>query len=125
MRKQLYFWAALIWSLIISYFCLAQFSSVPLGNVSNIDKFVHAFFHFVLTTFCFLFFKNQYKEVVSYKPLVFSFLFSLFFGIGIELAQGFFTTTRQADIFDVMANVSGACLSLLLITLFGFNNKTK
>ena len=125
MRKQLYFWTALIWSGIIAFFCLAQFNNVPLGNVSNLDKLVHAFFHFVLTTLCFLFLKSRANNVYSLKPLVLSFLFSVFFGIGIEIAQAVLTATRKADIFDVLANVSGATLSILLIILFGLNKKVK
>lgn len=123
MRKQLYLWAALIWSGVIAYFCLAQFNNVPLGNVSNIDKLVHSFFHFVLTTLCFLFLKSKFQS--SKKPLLLSFLFSFFFGIGIEIAQGVFTETRQADLFDVLANLSGASLSIMLIVLFGMINKVK
>ena len=123
MRKQLYLWAALIWSGVIAYFCLAQFNNVPLGNVSNIDKLVQSFFHFVLTTLCFLFLKSKFQS--SKKPLLLSFLFSFFFGIGIEIAQGVFTETRQADLFDVLANLSGASLSIMLIVLFGMINKVK
>ena len=125
MRKQLYFWAVLIWAGVITFFCLAKFNNVPLGNVANLDKVVHAFFYFVLTTFSFLFLKSRIGDLNSLKPLIYSFLFSVFFGIGIEIAQGLFTETRQADVFDVLANTSGAGLSILLILLFGLNKKAK
>lgn len=36
-------------------------------------------------------------------------------GIGIEIIQEFFTTTRKADVWDVVANFSGAITSGLLI----------
>ncbi|MCC7200882.1 MAG: VanZ family protein [Gammaproteobacteria bacterium] len=39
------------------------------------------------------------------------------FGIGIELAQGFLTTTRQMDPTDVLANSLGAGLAWLAATL--------
>lgn len=125
MRKQLYFWAVIVWSVIIAFFCLAKFNNVPLGNVTNLDKVVHAFFYFVLTTFSFLFLKSRTTNVNSIKPFVFSFLFSVFFGIGIEIAQRVFTETRQADIFDVLANTSGATLSIMLIVFFNLINKAK
>jgi VanZ family protein len=124
-RKQLYFWAALVWSGIITFFCLVQLNNVPLGNVSNLDKLVHAFFHFVLTTLCFLFLKSRSFNLNNRKPLLFSFLFSVFFGIAIEVAQGLLTETRQADVFDVIANMSGATLSVLLCWLFSLNTKFK
>jgi VanZ family protein len=124
-RKQLYFWAALVWSGIITFFCLVQLNNVPLGNVSNLDKLVHAFFHFVLTTLCFLFLKSNSSNLNNLKPLLFSFLFSVFFGIAIEVAQNLLTETRQADVFDVLANMSGATLSIALIWLFNLNTKFK
>ena len=123
--KQIYFLVALLWAGVIAFFCLVQLNNVPLGNVSNIDKFVHAFFYFVLTSLCFLFLKSLAMDVNSLKPLLVSFLFSIFFGIGIEIAQELLTTTRHADVFDVLANISGATLSVALIVLFGLNTKLK
>ncbi|WP_262489200.1 VanZ family protein [Flavobacterium fryxellicola] len=93
--------------------------------MSNLDKLVHAFFHFVLTTLCFLFLKSRSFNLNNRKPLLFSFLFSVFFGIAIEVAQGLLTETRQADVFDVIANMSGATLSVLLCWLFSLNTKFK
>jgi VanZ family protein len=121
--KQLFFWAALIWAAIIAFFCLVQLNNVPLGNVSNLDKFVHGFFHFVLTLLCFLYLRSRSNTVSNVKALLFAFLFSVFFGIGIEIAQEFFTSTRHAEVFDVLANVSGATLAAALIFLFGLNTK--
>ena len=126
MPKQLYFWAVLVWSGVITFFCLAKFNNVPLGNVTNLDKVVHAFFYFVLTTLSFLFLKNRNSGVSASRYLIFSFLFSVVFGIGIEIIQGYFTDSRHADVLDVLANTSGAALSILLLVLFGLNKvKTK
>lgn len=96
-----------------------------MGNVSNMDKIVHAFFHFVLTFLCFLYLKSRANTVSAMKSIVVSFLFSVFFGIGIEIAQELLTTSRHAEVFDVLANVSGATLAVALIFLFGLNTKVK
>ena len=96
-----------------------------MGNVTNLDKLVHAFFHFVLITFCFLFLKSRTTDANSFKPLIVSFLFSVFFGLGIEVAQELLTTTRHAELFDVLANVSGATLAVVLILLFSLKAKPK
>lgn len=96
-----------------------------MGTVSNLDKLVHAFFHFVLTFFCFMFLKSRTNNPNNYKPLIASFLFSVFFGLGIEIAQELFTTTRHAEVFDVLANVSGATLAVVLFLLFGLNTKLR
>jgi len=124
-RKQLYFWAAVVWSGIIIYFSLVQLNNAPLGNVTNIDKYVHCFFHFILTTLCFLFFKSKAVNQGDKKSLVFSFAFSLLFGIGIEIAQNTFTATRQSDVLDVLANIVGASSAAILIIMFSLFRKSK
>lgn len=123
--KQVYFFAALLWTGIIAFFCLVQLNNVPLGEVTNLDKFVHVFFHFVLMVLCFLFFQKYTNAVNSIKCIIISFLFSVFFGIGIEIAQELFTTTRHADVFDVLANISGAILGVAVVILFDLKTKIR
>ncbi len=123
--KQIYFFAALLWAGVIAFFCLVQLNNVPLGNVSNLDKLVHVFLHFVLTILCFLFFQKYKNDINSLKPIIISFLFSVFFGIGIEIAQELLTTTRHADVFDVLANLSGATLGVAFILLFDLKTKVR
>ena len=45
-------------------------------------------------------------------------MFSIFFGIAIEIAQALFTTTRKGDLVDVLANLSGAILAVCIILFF-------
>lgn len=123
--KQIYFFTALFWAGVIAFFCLVQLNNVPLEEVSNLDKLVHVFFHFVLTVLCFLFFQKNTNAVNSLKPIMISFLFSVFFGIGIEIAQELFTTTRHADVFDVLANFSGAVLGVVTIVLLDLKTKIR
>ncbi|MFV8368402.1 VanZ family protein [Flavobacterium sp. LB2R40] len=125
MLKQFYFWAAILWAGTIAFFCLVQLNNVPLGNVANLDKFVHAFFHFVLTMLCFLVLKSRSNAINGLKSLMVSFLFSVIFGIGIEIAQEMLTKTRHADVFDVLANLSGATLAAGVVILFGLNTKQR
>ncbi|WP_338647229.1 VanZ family protein [Flavobacterium sp. KS-LB2] len=125
MPKQIYFFTALFWAGVIAFFCLVQLNNVPLEEVSNLDKLVHVFFHFVLTVLCFLFFQKNTNAVNSLKPIMISFLFSVFFGIGIEIAQELFTTTRHADVFDVLANFSGAVLGVVTIILLDLKTKIR
>jgi VanZ family protein len=123
--KQIYFLAALLWAGVIAFFCLVQLNNVPLGEVSNLDKLVHVFFHFVLTVLCFLFFQKYTNALNSFKSIIISFLFSVFFGIGIEIAQELFTTTRHADVFDVLANLSGAILGVAVVILLDLKTKIR
>jgi len=111
--KQLFFWIALLWTFVIVFFCLIKASNIPDVSMSipNLDKIVHAFFHFSFTILWFLFFKKHYKEANSNKLLIITVLLSISFGIAIEILQELFTTTRKADVFDVLANFSGAMLA--------------
>lgn len=116
--KQFYFWTALSWTGIIVFFCLVKSSAIPVVSISNLDKIVHAFFHFVLTSLWFLFFKNHLNNSNVFKPLAVSFLISVFFGVGIEIAQELFTKTRTGDLLDVLANSSGATLAVCVLLFF-------
>jgi VanZ family protein len=115
--KKIFFLAALFWTGVILYFCLEDAKNIPRVNIQNIDKVIHAFFHFVFTTLWFLFLKKKFHSSDKFKPLALSFAFSLFFGISIELMQKFFTTTRSADVLDVLANLFGATLAIITILL--------
>ncbi len=115
MRKQLFFGMALFWAWIIAFFCLIKSSTIPAVSIPNLDKVVHAFFHFVLTLLWFLFFQKQMKAKSVFKPLYSAVLFSFFYGIGIEIMQGLFTDTRSADVLDVLANITGAILASVAI----------
>jgi VanZ family protein len=116
--KQVFFWAAFFWTGIIAYFCLVQLNNVPFASVSNLDKLVHIFFHFVLTSLWFLFFNKHLSNSNSPKPFLISFLLSFVFGISIEILQELFTTTRHADLFDVLANITGATIAMVGIVLW-------
>ncbi|MGZ9676820.1 VanZ family protein [Flavobacterium sp. GNP001] len=112
MLKNIYFFSTIIWAAIISVFCLVQFKSVPLGTVSHLDKVVHAFFYFVLT-FLLQLFLNESKANWSKKVVkTYSFVSAILFGIVIELVQETCTATRHADVLDVLANTTGALLSI-------------
>ncbi|WP_414655556.1 VanZ family protein [Flavobacterium sp.] len=115
--KYFFLFVALLWTGIVSYFCLIPSDEVPVINIPNIDKCIHGFFHFVFTFVWFLFFRKQLRFYNNLKPLLTAFMFSFVFGIGIELMQQFFTTTRQADVLDGVANVTGALLAVLAVII--------
>lgn len=80
------------------------------------DKVFHFVAHFLLVIFWFLAF-NIKLNVKKNRALLQSFVFSLCFGILIEVSQELFTTTREADVKDVVANVIGAILGGLVVHL--------
>lgn len=115
--KYLLFLAALLWTGIVAYFCLVQSSDLPVIDIPNLDKYIHVFFHFVLTFVWFLFLSKQLKFQKVFKPILFSVMLSFVFGIGIEILQELVTTTRHADVWDVAANLTGASLAVFTVLL--------
>lgn len=97
--------------------CLIQSNDIPQISIPNLDKAVHAFFYFVFTSLWFLVFRKQLNRTTVSKSLIISFGFSVLFGIGIELLQALLTTTRKADVQDVLANVTGATLAVVAIII--------
>lgn len=110
MPKQLLLLWAIVCSGIISYFCLTDSGNLPAVNIPSLDKIVHFCFHFGFTISWILFFKKELKgkEADDYKAYLISFIFSVFFGITIEILQAALTVTRAADVADVLANALGA-----------------
>jgi VanZ family protein len=123
--KQLPFLIALSWTAVVSYLCLVESSGIPVIDIPNLDKCIHTFFHFVFTSVWFLFFYKQLKLVSVFKALLIAFLLSVTFGISIEIMQKLFTTTRHADIFDVLANSIGALSAAFLIFVYKQSNFLK
>ena len=117
MPKYILFLIALFWAGVIAYFCLKNSSDLPIVNIPNVDKCIHTFFHFVFTFVWFLFFRKQLKFKYDLKPLLLSLLFSLVFGLIIEILQESFTTTRHADLIDVLANFTGAILAVFSVLI--------
>jgi VanZ family protein len=116
--KQIIFWIAVLWTGVVLYLCLVQSDKLPVVTIENLDKVVHAFFHFVFTSLWILFFKTQIKSPDSYRPYIVSFLFSVLFGVTIEIMQGQYTTSRKEDVLDVVANIAGAALAVFLLILY-------
>ncbi len=117
MPKRIWLLAALAWSLVTVILCLVQFSNIPQVAIPSADKYVHSGFHFLFTIFWFLHFNaTSNRSIVSNLILVFA--LSVLFGVLIEGAQAFFTTTRKAEVADVLANTVGSLAAILGIYLF-------
>jgi len=118
--KQLLLIWAIICSGIIAYFCLIDSSKIPIVNFPSIDKIVHFCFHFGFTISWIVFFKKELKgkEADDYKAYLISFIFSVFFGITIEILQSVLTITRASDVTDVLANALGATIAVFTAIAF-------
>jgi len=117
-HKGILLWLAIIWTAIVTFFCLASFNELPKIEVSNFDKWGHITFHAGITFLWFLVFKFKLLNE-NKKALLKAFLFSFFYGTTIEICQDQFTKTRTGDIFDVFANTTGSLLAILFILFAG------
>lgn len=119
-RKYFYLFLAEFWTLLIAFLCLTSFKKLPSIGVKSADKYVHFTFYFVFTILWVLYFKNKpSKTNPSLNSLVIKvFVASVVYGIGIEIAQSVFTTTRKGDVMDVIANTTGALFAVVIVKLW-------
>ena len=114
---------AIFWTGLILYLCLKNANEIKQIEIPNFDKIIHFFFHFVFTTLWFLYLKKKFNSSNNINLLVITLIISLVFGIAIELMQQYFTATRTADVFDVLANLFGAFLAVMSIILLNRYNR--
>jgi len=87
-----------------------------------LDKVIHVGFHYGFIVLWFLYFKKKFNSSNNLHLLVFTLIGSFIFGIAIELIQQYFTTTRSADVFDILANLFGAFLAVFsIISINAYN----
>ena len=96
---------------------LENAKNIPAINIPYLDKVIHAVFHFVFTILWFLYLKKRFISSNNVQLLFFTIFGSFILGIAIELMQQYFTTTRNADVFDILANLFGAFLAAVSIIL--------
>lgn len=101
---------------------LSLFSLSGLGNythaieIPHVDKVVHFIFYFVAIISGSLFLREFKKNNISLvKASHKMFIFSIVYGMIIEVLQYSITENRQGDFFDFIANSLGALAGWLLI----------
>ena len=119
--KKTTFSLAVVWTVLIAVLCLIKFGSLPSLSVSGADKYVHITFHFGFVLLWGFYFWQKQNEILISK-IIRLVIISIFYGILIEFLQETCTTTRHADLFDVLANLTGATIALLV---FVFIKKSK
>ena len=116
MLKNAIFSLAIGWTILISVLCLVKFTDLPSFGVSGADKYVHFTFHFVFTILWGFYSWAKLNDITISKigrVVILSFCY----GILIEILQETFTKTRHADIFDLLANGTGALVALVFFVL--------
>jgi VanZ family protein len=104
---------ALLWTILIFYFCLEEAPSVPKITFQYKDKVVHFIFYFV---FVYFWTKSLQNKRLNYV-LIILFL-AIIIGISIEFLQDNFTSNRTFDWYDILANSIGAIASFIYVKKF-------
>jgi VanZ family protein len=105
---------SIITALIIMYLSLTNshtFDEVSFLDSPYTDKIVHFAMYFGLMSV--LLFENR-RTIKSRAHLLMLAFIPLGFGILMEILQALFTVTRSGSIYDVLANLSGIVVSLLI-----------
>lgn len=106
---------AILWAIFIYIICTLDFKSS--NNHSTIigirlDKIAH-FGLFLILSFTLCWGRAQQIKI-SKRFVILVFILSTVYGLMIEICQHYFTTTRQADIFDWIADSIGAICGIVL-----------
>ncbi|WOD42091.1 VanZ family protein [Hwangdonia lutea] len=103
---------------------LATVSLMTLNNLPNVGiNFADKIFHFIVYSvlaylwFSTFYFKFKYKKR---KAIWYAALFSIIFGIIIEVLQGSVTASRHSDVYDAIANTLGV---LIMVSILLVNKK--
>ncbi len=111
---------AVLYSIALTTVSLIQIKGIPDVGISFGDKIFHFLAYSVLIYAWFntLFFKFKFKKT---SAILYAAIFSIVFGIIIEVLQGSVTSYRSSDLYDAIANTLGVLLTALVLLI---NSKT-
>lgn len=96
---------AILWLLLISLLCFLPGSALPKANWLDdisFDKWVH----FGLFTVLLFLWRFEFPSAKNYDLLIV--LIAALYGFGIEVIQHYFIPNRSFDLYDILADVTGA-----------------
>lgn len=96
-------WALMIMTVVAGSLLPAR--ELPPIPFDGFDKFQHLFGYAVLSAYAAMLFARMRAQAMAAAGLV-------LLGIGLEVAQGLLTASRQADIADAMVNALGVLAGL-------------
>nr|WP_262921787.1 VanZ family protein [Flavobacterium amniphilum] len=104
-----------MWTLLVFYLSFKTPSEIPKFDFFLADKLIHFSFYF---GFVFLWYHYMcFKKRVNWKDKLNLVIIAVFIGVLIEFCQGYFTTNRQADVFDALANAIGSLCGIATASL--------
>ena len=109
--------AATGWTVLIMVLSLIPFSGAdPVKSVVS-DKVIHALFYLILTLLWYVSLKN--RKIRHLMPGIF--LFSVIYGIIIEVLQDITPFNREFEVNDIWANILGSLTGIIAIKIYAIN----
>jgi len=104
------------WMGFVAFSSLYSFKDTdpPNFEIPHLDKVAHFIFYFVACVLGVFFLRERSRESISLlKAVFYMIIFTIVFGLIIEILQHNLTLTRQGDIFDALANSIGSILGAI------------
>lgn len=114
MGRNYFLYIAIFFTIAITLGSLLSLEGVEQPKVHFFDKFVHISGYFVLSLSWLLALKSNIETL---KSGIFVSILIFIYGIVIEVLQGVLTSYRQADFYDMLANLLGISIGLFVFML--------
>jgi VanZ family protein len=101
---------AISYTIVLAIFSLINVGSLPRLGSNFDDKIFHALAYGLLVLLWYFTLHSLKKA----KPIFIAALFSIIYGIILEVLQGQVTVARNVDILDVLAN----CIGVVIVSFF-------
>lgn len=120
MERKFYTYLAFILTIAIAVVSLINTNEIIIKHVSFSDKALHAFAYCLLTiSWLLAVFKREGKGEFNFRVA----FFILIYGIIIEVLQETLTNYREADLYDVLANLGGIIVAMIFFKIVLQKNK--
>lgn len=121
------FWKTIVWAaLIIILSCLPE-DNIPSPKWDILpyqDKILHLIFYCVLSLFFIKAYQLQYKKpLLNPGVILISLAFIFVFGMILEIVQEIFIRSRNGEIMDLVFNIIGLIIALVLLYLLNYFKK--
>ncbi len=116
---------SIITALVILYLSFANpenLNKISPVHFRGFDKLVHMGMYFIFTSVILLENKNLLVKVNQFLLIT---LIPLIFGALVEIFQSLLTVTRTGDIFDLLFNMTGILISVLVFIFLRSKNYIK